>query len=69
MGTGDLHTGLWCGDLREGDHSENLCVEGRIILKWISFTKWNEETDWVDLAQDRGRYCALVKVFMNIWVP
>ena len=28
--------GFWQGDLRERDHLEDLGVDGRIILKWIS---------------------------------
>jgi hypothetical protein len=31
---GDVHTGFWWGDLREGDHLEDLDVDGRII-KWM----------------------------------
>jgi hypothetical protein len=37
---GEVHTGFWCGDLREGDHWEDPGVDGRIILKWI-FKKWD----------------------------
>jgi hypothetical protein len=25
--------------------------------------------DWIELAQDRGRWHALVNVTMNLWVP
>jgi hypothetical protein len=25
--------------------------------------------DWIDLAQDRGQWRALVKTVMNLWVP
>jgi hypothetical protein len=35
-----VHTGLWWGDLREGDHVGVPGVDGRIILKRI-FEKWD----------------------------
>jgi hypothetical protein len=35
MGRGDVYTGFWWGDLREGDHLENPGLDGKIILKWI----------------------------------
>jgi hypothetical protein len=35
MGTGEVHTGFWWGDPREGNDLEDLGVDGRIILKWI----------------------------------
>jgi hypothetical protein len=38
MGEGTVHTGFWWE--REGDHLEENCVDGRIILKWI-FKKWD----------------------------
>jgi hypothetical protein len=28
-----------------------------------------EEMDWIDLAQDRDRWCALGNVVMNVQVP
>jgi hypothetical protein len=34
-GTGDVHTGFWWGDRREGDHLEDLRIDGRMIFKWI----------------------------------
>jgi len=36
---GEVHPGLWWGDLMERDHLEDLDICGRIILKWIS-KKW-----------------------------
>jgi hypothetical protein len=35
MGTGEVHTGFWWGDPREGKDLEDLGVDRRIILKWI----------------------------------
>jgi hypothetical protein len=37
----EVHTGFWCGDLREGYHLGDPGVDGRIILKLI-LKKW----DW-----------------------
>ena len=36
-----MHTGLWCGNLRERDLFENLGVDGRTILQQ-TFKKWDE---------------------------
>ena len=36
---GDINR-VFVGDLREGDHLEDLGMDGRIILKWI-FKKWD----------------------------
>jgi len=34
---GDIHTGLWWGDVRERVHLEEIDVDDRVLLKWI----WN----------------------------
>jgi hypothetical protein len=47
---------------------EDPGTDGRIILKWI-FDKWDGGMDWIDLAQDRKRWRALVNAVMNFWVP
>jgi hypothetical protein len=68
MGAREVHTGFWLGDLREGDHLGVTGIDGRIILKWI-FKKWDGGTDWIELAQDRDRWRALVYAVMNLRVP
>jgi hypothetical protein len=69
-GTGEVHPGLWWGDVREGDHLEDLGVEGRLILKWI-FKQWGGmgRMDWIHLEQNRDRWQALVNAVTNIRVP
>jgi hypothetical protein len=47
---------------------EDPGVNGRIILKCI-FERLGGGIDWVDLAQDRDRWRALVYTVMNLRVP
>jgi hypothetical protein len=54
-------------DLRERGHLEVLVVDGSVVLKWI-FNKWDGGMDWIDLAQDREKWWAIVNVVMNLRV-
>jgi len=64
-----VYTGFWWVNLRERDHSEDLGIDGRIILRWIC-RKWDVGgMDWIDLSQHRYRWRAVVNVVMNLWVP
>jgi len=69
MGRGEVYTGIWWGNLKERDHLEDPGVDGRIILRWI-FRMWDVGgMDWIELAQDRDRWRALVSAVMNLRVP
>ena len=61
-------TRFWWGNLRE----EQL---GRERRRWEDNIKMDLEEvgrvcgDWMELAQDRNRWRALVSTVMNFWVP
>jgi hypothetical protein len=48
---------------------------GRPKCRWVDNIKkgfreigW-DDVDWIDLAQDRDQWRALVSTVMNLWVP
>jgi hypothetical protein len=63
-GRGELHTGFWWGNLREGDHLEDPDIHRRIILKWI-FGKWD---GWrgLDRSSSGKGQVAVVNAVMNL---
>ena len=64
---GEVCAGFWWGNLRKRDHLENPGVNERIILRRI-FMKLDGDMGWVDLAQDRDRFRALVNAVMKFGV-
>jgi hypothetical protein len=57
------------GNLRERGYLEEPDVYGRIILRW-DFRKWiYGSMNWIELAQDRNSWRALVNAVMNLQVP
>jgi hypothetical protein len=69
MGRRDAYTGFWWGNLKERIHFGDPGLDGRIILRWI-FRKWDVGgVDWIELAQDRVKWQALVTAVMNFRVP
>jgi hypothetical protein len=54
-----MHIGYWWESQKERDHKEDQ------DLREIG---WNI-VDWIDLAQDRDHWRALVNMVMNFWVP
>jgi hypothetical protein len=63
-----VHTGFEWGNLRQRDHLEDAGVGGRIILKWI-FEKRDGGMHWINLAQDRNMWRALVNTVINLRFP
>jgi hypothetical protein len=64
----EVHTGFWWGNPRKGDHLGDPGVDGRIILKWI-FKTWDGAMDWIELAQYRDIWRALVNAVINLRIP
>jgi len=56
-------TGCWWGSLRERGHWGDQDVDGRIILVG------GGRGDWMELAQDRDRWLALVGTVTDFRVP
>jgi hypothetical protein len=53
----------------ERDKLEDQGVDVRIILRWIIKEIGCGGMDWIDLAQDRDRWRALVNAVTNLRVP
>jgi len=69
LGEGYVCTGFWWGNLREIDHW------GDSRRRWEDNIKMDLQEvgggcgNWMELAQDRGRWRALVSTVMNFRVP
>ena len=61
-------TGFWSGNLSKRDHWGDPDVDGRIIKLDLQEVGWCCG-DWMELAQDRDRWRALVSMVMNFRVP
>jgi hypothetical protein len=67
MGERKVAYRFWWGEMRERDFLEEPGIDGRIILGWI-FRKWDGGRGWIELAQDRDKWRALVNVVMSLRV-
>jgi hypothetical protein len=63
-----VHTGSSAVNLWERDYLQDPGVDVNIILKRI-FRRWDGGMEWIDPAQNRGRWWSLINAVMNLWVP
>jgi hypothetical protein len=62
----EVYTGFWWGNLRETDHMEDPSDDNiQMDLQEVGCGSM----DWIELAQDRDRWRALVNKVMNLRVP
>jgi hypothetical protein len=59
-------TGCWWENLRERCRWGDPDVDGRIILRWMFRKLEGGRGDWMELAQDRDRWRALVSTVKNL---
>jgi len=60
-----MHTGFWCGNLKERNHLENLGEDGRIILRYLKGTIRNG-VERIHMVWKSGKLRAFVKAAMNL---
>jgi hypothetical protein len=63
-----MHIGYWWESQKERDHWEDQDVGGWTILKLTGEIGWDGR-DWIELAQDKDQWRALVNTVMNFRVP
>ena len=62
-----MHIGFWWETLREKDHLEDPGVGEDNIKIDLQEVEWG--MDWIDLADNGGRWRAHVNAVMNLRVP
>jgi hypothetical protein len=63
-----MHTKFLLGNLKGRDYSEDIGIDGKIILNRSYGNRW-EGVDWMHLAQDEQQWWAVVNTVMNHRVP
>jgi hypothetical protein len=61
-------TRFWWESQKERDHLEDQVVDERMGSEWILGRLAGGSVDWIQLAQDRDRWRAVVSAVMNLRV-
>jgi hypothetical protein len=64
-----MHIGYWWESQNERDHCEDQDVGEWTILKIHLRERECYVVNWIDMAQDRGQWRALVNTVLNLQVP
>jgi hypothetical protein len=62
----NMHTDFWWGNMEKRDRWEDLGIDGHIMLEWN--LNGLGAVDWINLAEDRYKWWAVVNVVMKILV-
>jgi hypothetical protein len=63
-----MHIKFWSENLKGNDHSEDLAVDGRIILEWIlGGNRW-KNVNWMQPVRDMDQWQTVVKTVINFLV-
>jgi hypothetical protein len=63
-----MHTKCWSDNLKEREHTEDLCIDGKIILEWI-LKNMKSGVSWINLFRSGDSWRAFVDTVMNLRVP
>jgi hypothetical protein len=63
-----MYIGYWWESRKEGDHWEDQEIGGWTIKTDLREIGW-DGMDWIDLAQDRDQWRALVNTVLKLRVP
>lgn len=66
---GEIHTKFQSENHNTRDNSEDLGIDGKTLLKWISRETEFEDVDCIQVAQGKVQRWALVNMIIKFWFP
>jgi hypothetical protein len=69
IGRREMHTRFWEGNPGKRDNFKDLCIDGRLIIRYILKEICWEGMDWTDLAKDRDKWWSVLNVVIGLQGP